>query len=98
MRAITGDNLGDRWYVAEERAETTTKWFLAFICGLLTEIGPHTVHCWCCFILDNLNIHHNQVVVDSILNAIHCIVWQAPYNPKDGPIEYFLILWRMLLL
>ena len=39
--------------------------------------------------LDNLNVHHDQLIQQMITGAGHRWVYRAPYWPKDGPIEYF---------
>jgi hypothetical protein len=38
--------------------------------------------------MDNLNIHHNPLVLHLIRQRGHRVVFRAPYRPQDGPIEY----------
>ena len=38
--------------------------------------------------LDNLNVHHHEVVKQMIVMSGHRCAYRAPYWPKDGPIEF----------
>ena len=39
--------------------------------------------------MDNLNVHHNPIVLQMIAQAGHMHAFRAPHWPKDGPIECF---------
>ncbi len=41
-----------------------------------------------CFTMDNLNVHHNQMILQLIRDLGHRYVFQAPYWSCDGAIEY----------
>jgi transposase len=56
---------------------------------LLQFIGPGGVGNRKCIMMDNLNVHHDPLVLQMITNAGHSYAFRAPYWPKDGPIEYF---------
>ncbi len=52
-----------------------------------------------CFTMDYLNIHKHPVIWQKIHAAGHCIVFQAPYWPCNGVIEYvFSTLHTFLLM
>jgi hypothetical protein len=38
---------------------------------------------------DNLLSHLNPIVINTIHASGHDFIQRAPYNPRDGPIEYF---------
>ena len=38
--------------------------------------------------MNNLNVHYNPAVVNSILNGGHRLIFRAPYYAVDGAIEY----------
>ena len=53
-----------------------------------------------CFIVDNLQSHHNQQMVAFIITQGHRLIFRAPYYPVDGPIEYmyptlFKVFWEL---
>ena len=39
--------------------------------------------------MDNLTAHRNLIFQQIIHQAGHRIAFRAPYNPVDGPIEYY---------
>ena len=41
-----------------------------------------------CFTMDNLNIHHNPILLDRIVERGHRYLFRAPYWSVDGPMEY----------
>ncbi|CAB9525377.1 expressed unknown protein [Seminavis robusta] len=43
----------------------------------------------CTFICDNLAAHHSPLIAYLLNSNGHRLVFRAPYNPWDGPIEYF---------
>jgi hypothetical protein len=89
LMAISADpDNGERWYEFEERRGTDLLFFYEFILRILRDLGPGTPARRRCFILDNLNIHHNPIIVETILQAGHRLAFRAPYYPVDGPIEY----------
>ncbi len=83
-----GDDGGDRWYELWDNEGTTIQRFREFIRRILDDIGPGTPERRRCFTMDNLNAHLNPVITTLILEAGHRILFQAPYYPVDGPIEY----------
>ena len=38
--------------------------------------------------MDNLNIHHNPILLDRIVERGHRYLFRAPYWSVDGPMEY----------
>ena len=41
------------------------------------------------FICDNLSAHHSPLITQLLNHHGHHLTFRAPYNPWDGPIEYF---------
>lgn len=41
-----------------------------------------------CFTMDNLNIHHNPIILNRIIEKGHKYLFRAPYWSVDGPMEY----------
>ena len=41
-----------------------------------------------CFTMDNLNIHHSQMLLQLIEDRGHRYLFRAPYWSVDGPMEY----------
>ena len=87
---ISGDpNIGQRWIeISHGRSGTTYTDFYSFMLRIITDLGPGTPQRRFCFILDNLIVHTNPMVIVLILLAGHRFVFRAPYWPKDAPIEY----------
>ena len=51
-----------------------------------------------CFTMDNLNIHHNQILLDLFTNRGHRYLFRAPYWLVDGPMESILNAIHVFLL
>jgi hypothetical protein len=88
--AISADpNNGRRWVeISHGRSGTTNTDFYDFIRRIIIDLGPGTPNRRFCFILDNLVVHTNPMLLLMILVAGHRFVFRAPYWPKDAPIEY----------
>ena len=41
-----------------------------------------------CFTMDNLNIHHSQILLQLMEDRGHRYLFRAPYWSVDGPMEY----------
>ena len=41
-----------------------------------------------CFTMDNLNIHHSQMLLQVVEDRGHRDLFQSPYWSVDGPMEY----------
>ena len=41
-----------------------------------------------CFTMDNINIHHNSMIIILITDRGHQYIFWSPYWPVDGPVEY----------
>ena len=44
--------------------------------------------------MDNLNVHHDPLVIQAIHNFGYRIVFRTPYYPVDGPIELVFITYE----
>jgi len=51
-----------------------------------------------CFTMDNLNIHHNPVLMQMIASRGHRYLFRAPYWSVDGQMEYVFNTIHTLLL
>ena len=51
-----------------------------------------------CFTMDNLNIHHNQMLLDLFTSRGHRYLFRAPYWSVDGPMEYIFNTIHVFLL
>ena len=49
------------------------------------------------FVCDNLTSHHSPLISQLVNQHGHHLVFRAPYNPWDGPIEYFFNYLQMEL-
>lgn len=72
-RGRSGTNLGEFYNIIDR------------ITAFLNQNQPGRIFT---FILDNLNIHHNPMILYLIRLRGHRVVFRAPYRPQDGPIEY----------
>ena len=60
-----------------------------FVWCIITDLKTMKSDCHrFCFIVDNLQSHHNQQMVAFIITQGHRLIFRAPYYPVDGPIEY----------
>ena len=88
--AIAGRNgPNDRFYRFDDEP-TNTLTFYRFIRDIIIAIGPG----WLpgnrrTFTMDNLTAHKHPLVTQLIVHMGHRYVFRAPYNARDGPIEYF---------
>ena len=90
--AIRGGVAGGCWVDFQLKSGTTVLDTYNFLNTLITNLGDggvagtvptHT------FICDNLTSHKNPLIALLINNHGHHLLFRAPYNPWDGPIEYF---------
>ena len=88
LLAISGDpNLGYRWAEVERgRGGTNLLEFYNIIDRIANDLNQRHPGCRFCFIMENLNIHHNPMVLLLILMRGHRFVFRAPCHPVDGPI------------
>lgn len=89
IAAISGNEDGDRFMEIHDRSGTSFPVFYDFMTNLLNHVGPGVPGNVRCFMMDNLNIHHDDIVKGMIVAAGHMYVYRAPYWPSDGPVEYF---------
>lgn len=59
--------------------------FIERILQWLTQYRPNSSYC---FTADNLNVHHDQRILDLIERHGHKYLFRAPYWAIDGPMEY----------
>ena len=52
----------------------------------------------CCFTMDNLNIHHSQMLLQVVEDRGHRYLFQSPYWSVDGLMEYFFSTVHVFLL
>ena len=87
--AIRGGPNGGCWIDVQLRPGTTVINTYDFIQTIIHGIGHGAAGNRHTFICDNLAAHHNPLIWLLIHNNGHRLVFRAPYNPSDGPIEYF---------
>ena len=89
LAAICGD-LNDpmRWHVDWIGQGTTVEIFLAFVERILRDLEERYLGRSLCITMDNLNVHYNPAVVNSILNGGHCLGFCTPYYAVNRAIEY----------
>ena len=85
--AISGAPTGGRWRRFGVTG-TNIITFNDFIQYVLASTGASTPGDQKYIIMDNLNKHHNALVLGEIRAAGHRYCFQAPYWPVNGPIEY----------
>ena len=90
IMAVSGDpDLGYRFAdIQEERGGTTFDEFYRMIDRISLYLSVNQPGRRFVFLMDNLNVHHNPLIVFTLLLRGHFIVFRAPYTPSDGPIEY----------
>jgi hypothetical protein len=90
LLAVSGGQDGLRWLeFTKENANLLT--VSDFIERILNEIGdadPENGIPRRCFTMDNLVVHHHQIIAQMIFARGHRLAFRAPYYPVDGPIEY----------
>lgn len=87
--AICGDpNFPFRYSKIDEASGTNLLDLWVFMNGLIDQLHALAPGRSFCFVMDNLNIHHNAAILQLIVMRGHRFVFRAPYHPVDGPIEY----------
>jgi hypothetical protein len=81
------DTTGCLHYRFEKEAGTTIEIFNRFV-GQVFNIYL-SAHPPRRLMYDNLLSHLNPIVINTIHASDHDFIQRAPYNPRDGPIEYF---------
>ena len=67
---------------------TTVERFTEFILDILDTLPHGDEGRRYCFVMDNLNVHHDAEVAALIFAQGHLIAFRSPYYAKDGAIEY----------
>jgi hypothetical protein len=88
LLGVSGGPDGGRWLFCDDRPGTDVQHYGAFIDHILNDIGPGTPLRRRCFVMDNLIVHWNPVIIARILLAGHRIAFRSPYCPFDGAIEF----------
>lgn len=90
LLAIVGDDAIETNSWIEIWEEGTMKFFrfCNFVCRVIISLGNDHLGCSFCFIMDNLNNHHNFAVLQMIHDAGHWYVFPVPYWSCNGDIEY----------
>lgn len=88
LLGIAGSEAAERWAEMWLEGGTTNIKMIEFIQKVLVDIGAGTPLRRRCFIMDNLNSHHNAQMAALIIAAGHRLAYRAPYYPVDGPIEF----------
>ena len=92
LLAISGDDATPmRWSEQWMEGGTTIERFHTFIERILDDLDQRFPNCSFVFTMDNLASHKNPLITNAILNAGHRYVFQAPYWPVDGAVEYVFI-------
>ena len=101
MMAISANPVYDmEWHEHWPQEEGGTNLFrmYTFIERIIDQLAIDRPGCSFCFTMDNLNIHHNPVLLEMIANRGHRYLFRAPYWSVDGPMEYVFNTIHTLLL
>jgi hypothetical protein len=98
MMAISADrNYDMEWHEPWPQEEGGTNLFMmyTFIERIMDQLViDWPAGCSFCFTMDNLNIHHNPVLLQMIASQGHMYLVRAPYWSVDGPTDR----WSMYLI
>ena len=101
MMAISADRIYDmEWHELWPQEEGGTNLFrmYTFIERIIDQLAIDWPGRSFCFTMDNLNIHHNPVLLQMIASRGHRYLFRAPYWSVDGPMEYVFNTIHTLLL
>jgi hypothetical protein len=105
MMAISADrNYDMEWHEPWPQEEGGTNLFrmYTFIERIIDQLAIDWPGCSFCFTMDNLNIHHNPVLLQMIASRGHRYLFRTPYWSVDGmdhgPVEYVFNMIHTLLL
>ncbi len=76
------------WFEMWEGEGLTIFCFYNFIEWTILSLAQNYPSRSFCFTMDNLNIHHNPLILQLITKSGHQYVFWAPYWSCDGTIEY----------
>ncbi len=90
LMCAAGDNtlVTRSWFEMWEGEGLTIFRFYNFIERIILSLAQTYPGRSFCFTMDNLNIHHNPLVLQLITESGHRYVFRAPYWSCDGAIEY----------
>ena len=91
MMAISADRAYNmEWHEHWEQEEGGTNLFrvYSFYERVMDQLDADHPGRSFCFTMDNLNIHHNQILLDRMEERGHRYLFRAPYWSVDGPMEY----------
>ncbi len=89
LLAICGDeNYNQSWHEMWEGEGTTLFRLYSFLERITAQMAIGHPGRSFCFTMDNLNVHHNPMILQLIRDTGHQYVFQAPYWSCDGAIEY----------
>lgn len=93
--AIRGGQQGGSWIDFVLTPGTSIVDTYDFLQHIITDVGPGGIPAaggidnTQTFICDNLISHRSPLIHLLVSNNRHRLIFRAPYNPWDGPIEYF---------
>lgn len=76
----------DMW--KQEEGGTTVFRYYVFLERIIQWLAANRPGRVYCFTADNLNVHHDQNIIDLIETNGHRYLFRAPYWAIDGPMEY----------
>jgi len=91
LLAIYGNPNVRIWQKLWTEEGTTRDRMVSLLTMIFNQLGPGKIDRRFCFIMDNLNSHHNVQMSLLFFMAGHRLVFWAPYYLIDGPIEPFSI-------
>lgn len=91
MMAIAADpNLDMEWHDIWPQEEGGTNLFRVYVFfeRIIDWLDINQPGRSFCFTMDNLNVHHDPVIINLITSRGHRYLFRAPYWSVDGPMEY----------
>jgi hypothetical protein len=91
LMAISADpQLNMEWHDIWPQGEggTTVFRYYVFLERIIAWLAEHWPGRSFCFTADNLNVHHDENIIDLITSNGHRYLFRAPYWAVDGPMEY----------
>jgi hypothetical protein len=82
----------------QEEGGTNLFWMYAFIERIIDQLAIHWPGCSFCFTMDNLNIHHNPVLLQKIASRGHRYFFRSTYCSVDGLMECVFHMIHIFLL
>lgn len=101
MMAVSADpdyNMEWHEHWTQDEGGTTVYQMYTFMERIIHQLAVDWPNRSFCFTMDNLNVHHDQMVLDLITSHGHRYLFRAPYWSVDGPMEYVFNTLHTILL